>query len=92
MSRRKRKPKVRAACPACRRKVLATPAGLLQSAADALNAVRAAGMDLQVRHGALTCEEGLILGPLKDAGFVARTRLYTPFSPGPSGEGDGLDD
>lgn len=88
MSRRKRKPKIRAACPACRKSVPATPAALLQWAADALNACKAAGLDLRIRHGIAECDQGLIL-PLSDGTFVARTRLYTPF---PVQEGDDLDD
>lgn len=88
MSHRKRKPpRVRAACPQCRRSVPATPAALLQSAADALNACRAAGLELKVRHGVIECAEGLLL-PLSDGTVVARTRLYTPFAdPG----GDDID-
>jgi hypothetical protein len=66
-----------------------TAAGdLLAAAADALNACHASGLDLRVKHGALQCEEGLILD-LPDGTWVARTRLYTPFAPPSS---DGLDD
>ena len=67
---------------------MADPAALLQAAADALNACRDAGLKLKPRHGALHCEEGLLL-PLSDGTWVARTRLYTEF---PVPEGDGLDD
>ncbi len=61
---------------------------LLAAAADALNACRAAGLNLRIKHGALQCEEGLVLD-LPDGSWVARTRAYTPFAPPP---GDGLDD
>lgn len=89
MSHRKRKPpRVKIACPSCRRNIPATPAALLQSAAEALNACRSAGLDLKVRHGVIESGEGLLL-PLSDGTFVARTRLYTEF---PVPEGDGLDD
>ena len=54
-------------------------ARLLTRAAKALNACHAAGLDLKVRHGAISCKQGLIL-PLDDGSFVARTRLYTPFT------------
>lgn len=80
MSHRKRKPpRVKLACSSCRRNLPVTPAVLLQAVADSLNACRAAGLDVKVRHGAIECDEGLILGPLTTAGFVARTRLYTEF-------------
>jgi hypothetical protein len=66
----------------------AAAGALLGAAADALNACRAAGMNLRVKHGALQCEEGLVLD-LPDGAWVARTRLYTPFTPA---VGDTLDD
>jgi hypothetical protein len=80
VTRRKRKPpRVKVACGTCQKNLPATAAALLQAAADALNACRAAGLDVRVRHGAIECDEGLIIGPLTTAGFVARTRLYEPF-------------
>lgn len=76
---KRRKPRsVRVACPQCRKNLPATPAAMLQAAADALNACRRAGLDLKVRHGAIECEQGLLL-PLTDGTLVARTRLYTEF-------------
>jgi hypothetical protein len=70
------------------RRPAAAAGELLAAAADALNACRAAGLNLRVKHGALQCEEGLVLD-LPDGSWVARTRAYTPFAPAP---GDGLDD
>ena len=55
------------------------PAVLLEAAAEALTACHDAGLDLTIRHGILSCPEGLIL-PLDDGSFVARTRIFTRFS------------
>jgi hypothetical protein len=55
------------------------PAELLEAAAKALTACHKAGLDLTVKHGILSCPEGLIL-PLDDGSFVARTRIFTEFS------------
>lgn len=55
------------------------PAELLEAAAIALTTCQKAGLNLQFRHGILTCPEGLILR-LDDGSFVARTRLFTEFS------------
>lgn len=66
-------------CPGCQKKTQATPAALLNAAVVALNACHDAGLNLKVRHGILSCPEGLIL-PLDDGSFVARTRIFTEFS------------
>ena len=55
------------------------PAVLLEAAAKALTDCHDAGLDLTIRHGILSCPEGLIL-PLDDGSFVARTRIFTEFS------------
>lgn len=88
MSHRKPRPRVKIACPACRRNLPPTPAVLLGQAADALNACLAAGLKIRLHGGAIECEEGLVLGPVPGSGYVARTRLYTEF---PVPEGDDLD-
>lgn len=54
-------------------------AELLNGVADALNACRDAGLNLRIKHGALQCEEGLVLD-LPDGSWAARTRAYTPFA------------
>ena len=88
MTKRPKPRRVVLACPSCRRKRSGDAGVLLAAAAEALNACRAAGLDLRVKHGALQCEEGLVLD-LPDGSWVARTRQYVPFAPPP---GDGLDD
>jgi hypothetical protein len=79
MTGKPHKRRVAVTCSACQKNFQATSANLLQAAAQALTACRDAGINLQVKHGALVCDEGLIL-PLSDGGFVARTRIYTEFS------------
>jgi hypothetical protein len=75
----KGKRRIAVTCSACQHSFQATPSSLLQIAAQALTACREAGINLVVKHGALICDEGLIL-PLSDGSFVARTRIYTEFS------------
>lgn len=72
----------------CQHEAPTSPAVLLAAVADALNACRAAGLRIRIRHGIPQCEQGLVLD-LPDGTWVARTRAYTPFAPPP---GDGLDD
>lgn len=78
-SRRHRHKRIALTCPACKKKTQANTAALLEAAAQALTACRNAGLKLKVRHGILSCEEGLIL-PLDDGSFITRTRVYTEFS------------
>lgn len=88
---KRRKPRpVRVTCPRCRDALPAAPAALLQQLADAMNACTNAGLDVKIRHGAIECDEGLILGPLTTGEYVARTRLYTEFPAIPE-QGDRLD-
>ena len=81
MSHKSHNPKRRitVTCPDCKSKTQANPAVLLEAAAAALSACRDAGIELRIKHGILSCPEGLIL-QLDDGSFVSRTRIYTPFS------------
>lgn len=77
--RHQRHKRIALTCPNCKKKTQANVAALLESVAQSLTACRDAGLKLKVRHGVLSCEEGLIL-PLDDGSFITRTRIYTEFS------------
>lgn len=59
-----------------------SPAVLLGRVAAALTACEQAGMAVKLRHGVVMTHHGYVLPTSR--GWVARTRLYTEFSPPPS--------
>jgi hypothetical protein len=54
-------------------------AALLEGIAAALNALAACDVDVRLKHGAVITRYGYVL-PVEH-GYVARTLLYTEFSP-----------
>ena len=52
---------------------------LLQAVADALNACEKAGIPAKLRHGIVMTHAGYVLPGAR--GWVARTLLYSPFTP-----------
>lgn len=65
-------------CPDCGAVDMSSPAGLLNSVADVLNACADAGIKIKLRHGALLAAEGYVL-PLTGGRWTARTLNYDPF-------------
>ena len=61
-------------------------AALLAAVADALTACEKAGIKVRLRHGAVDTRHGYVLPA--DGEWVARTRLWSPFSPDSDEEED----
>lgn len=59
---------------------------LLAAVADALTACEQAGIKVKLRHGAVDTRHGYVLPA--DGEWVARTRLWSPFSPDSDEEED----
>jgi hypothetical protein len=67
-----------------------TPARLLSSVADALNALENAGITVELAGGAVMTEQGYVMAVGNDrigCRWQARTRLWTPLQP-PDGSSD----
>lgn len=62
----------------------ADSAGLLAGVADALNACRAAGLDVQLRYDAVLTDAGFVLPAT--GGWVVRPRTASPFPPPPAAD------